>query len=204
MQGAVLCGGKSTRMNSDKAMLKQANSTWAEVAIEKLFKLNLPVVLSVNADQHTQYQQLFPADRLIADDETLKIRGPLLGTLSVHLRFPSEDLFVLACDMPLMEQQMLSRLADIAKQHPASDAYLFTNDGEAEPLCGIYRAKGLAHIMQLYKEQKLEKHSVKFMLEHINTFTTALTYEEKKCFNNINTHAELNGLLEKISFKNQH
>lgn len=194
MLGVILSGGKSTRMKSDKGMLKQSQSTWAEIAENKLKMLRLPVVISVNPGQYKEYTKLFTTDQLIVDNETLKIHGPLLGVLSIHLQYPSEDLFVLACDMPAMEHHMLSRLSDIANLQASPDAFVFTSNGEAEPLCGIYRAKGLSHVVQLYNEKKLAKHSMKFMLEHIETFTTPLADDEKQYFRNINTHAELNGL----------
>ena len=61
----------------------------------------------------------------------------MLGLLSCHFSFTSEDLFVVACDMPLMETVLLKELFNLYKNPPCADAYVFTNDGEREPLCGI-------------------------------------------------------------------
>jgi len=194
MIGVILCGGQSSRMGSDKGLLKLEAKTWAQTAFDKMAGLNFPVVISVNEKQHTDYAVVFPATELITDDTTLSIHGPLSGVLSVHLRHPEEDLLVLACDMPLMETVLLKELLVQYNHYPADDAFIFTNEGEPEPLCGIYKAKGLAHIHGLYKSNQLRKHSMKYMLEHIQTHTIPVPPDKKQCFRNFNAHAELNGL----------
>ncbi len=194
MLGIILCGGKSTRMGSDKGLLKLEANTWAQTAIDKMSGLNIPVKLSVNNDQYPAYSSVFPTDDLITDDQTLQLKGPLSGVLSCHLKFPADDLFILACDMPLMEIAVLKQLYVLYQQHPSYDAFVFTNDGEPEPLCGIYTAKGLASILSMLRSGQLSKHSMKFMLDHVTTKTIAASEEQKKCFRNFNAHAELNGL----------
>jgi molybdopterin-guanine dinucleotide biosynthesis protein A len=194
MLGIILCGGQSQRMGSDKGLLKLEARTWAQTAVDKMAVLNIPVKLSVNKQQHPEYAAIFPVEDLIADNETLQLKGPLLGLLSCHLSFPAEDLFVLACDMPLMESSILTELYSTYQQQPEADAYVFTNDNEVEPLCGIYKAKGLSSIITLMKNGQLTKHSMKFMLDHLTVNSIAANEAQKKCFRNFNAHAELNGL----------
>jgi molybdenum cofactor guanylyltransferase len=194
MIGVILCGGQSTRMGSDKGLLKLHASTWAQTAIDKITAIQLPVVLSVNKDQQEGYSSIFSAQQLITDNDSLQMKGPLCGVLSVHLQHPQEDLFILGCDMPLMEAALLKELLTCHGQHPDKDAFIYTNDGEPEPLCGVYKAKGLAHILSLYQDKQLTKHSMKYMLEHIATHSIPLPDDKKKCFRNFNAHAELNGL----------
>lgn len=194
MLGVILCGGKSTRMGADKGLLKLNTDTWAKAAAAKMIELNLPVYFSVNAIQYSEYAAIFPAEQLIKDNDTLQIRGPLLGILSVHLQYPGEDLFVLACDMPLMETALLKDLLIRYNQNSNADAFIYSNDGEPEPLCGIYKAIGLARIIYLYNSNQLPKHSMKYMLEHISTELIPIREDQKKYFQNFNAHAELNGL----------
>ncbi len=204
MTGVILCGGQSTRMGTDKGLLKiplssqegylnQAN-TWAQTAVDKLAELQLPVVISVNKNQYPDYATIFLTQKLITDNDSLQLKGPLAGLLSVHLQYPSDDLLLLACDMPLMETDLLKELVNIYLQHPIADAFVYTNDGEPEPFCGIYKSSGLQHILQLFQTNQLPKHSMKYMLEHITTHLLPLTDDKKKCFRNFNAHAELNGL----------
>ncbi len=118
----------------------------------------------------------------------------MLGILSSHIKYPTEDLFALGCDMPLMESSLIKELYIQYQQHPMTDAYIYANEGEPEPLCGIYTAKGLSTIITMLRNRKLTKHSMKFMLDHLTVNTIAVTDEQKKCFRNFNAHAELNGL----------
>lgn len=193
MTGIILCGGQSSRMGSDKGLLKLEAKTWAQSAIDKLVTLEIPVKVSVNHHQLNEYAEVFSAEDLITDASTLDVHGPLLGVLSAHLQYPSEDLFVFACDMPLMEPALLKELFYLYQQNNA-DAFVFTNNGEPEPLCGIYTAKGLLTVFNMLQEGKLTKHSMKFMLEHLTVSSLTLTDEQKKNFRNFNAHAELNGL----------
>jgi len=194
MLGVILCGGQSTRMGTDKGMIKLHANTWAQTAVDKMASLNLKVLLSVNENQYNDYLSVFEEASLIKDNAELPVKGPLAGVLSIHVQYPSEDLFVLACDMPLMDTVMLNELLSKYHNQPNADAYIFTNDGEPEPLCAIYKAKGLAHIIDLLNAKELTRHSMKFMLEHLETFATSLKDEQKKYFRNFNAHAELNGL----------
>ncbi|MEO5563161.1 MAG: molybdenum cofactor guanylyltransferase [Chitinophagaceae bacterium] len=194
MIGVILCGGQSTRMGTDKGLLKLQADTWAKTAVDKMAALSIPVVLSVNANQYAEYVNIFPADQLIKDDESLQLRGPLYGVLSVHLRYPTEDLFVLACDMPLLDPSLLTELFNRYKQQSSFAAFVYNNDNEPEPLCGIYKSNGLSHIMDLYQTKKLFKHSMKYMLEHVTTALIPVPADQKNSFRNFNAHAELNGL----------
>jgi molybdopterin-guanine dinucleotide biosynthesis protein A len=194
MLGVILCGGQSSRMGSDKGLLKLEANTWAQTAFDKLAELNFSVVISVNENQYNDYALVFTNTELIIDNPALSIHGPLAGVLNVHLQYPPEDLLILACDMPLMETVLLKELLLSYQQDSSHDAFVYTNDGEPEPLCGIYKAKGLAHILSLYRHDKLAKHSMKYMLEHISTRAIPLPDDRKKCFRNFNAHAELNGL----------
>lgn len=194
MIGAVLCGGQSTRMGSDKGLLKLQAGTWAQTAADKISALGIPVVISVNKDQYESYASVFSAQQLVIDSDKLKMRGPLYGVLSVHLQNPGKDLLVLGCDLPLMETELLKELLSLYNSKPAFDAFVFTMDGEPEPLCGIYKAQGLTRILKLYQADQLPKHSMKYMLEHISSHTTPVPDDKKKCFRNFNAHAELNGL----------
>jgi molybdopterin-guanine dinucleotide biosynthesis protein A len=194
MLGLVLCGGKSTRMGNDKGLLKLEATTWAQTAVDKLGELNIPVKISVNKNQHESYAAVFPMDALVVDNEMLKLQGPLLGLLSAHVACSDEDVFVLACDLPLMETSILRELLFLYHHYSSGDAFVFLNEGQAEPLCGIYTRKCLANIFDRFREGRLEKHSMKYVLENVHTRTITASEGQKKSFRNFNAHAELNGL----------
>lgn len=191
MVGIVLCGGQSSRMGSDKGLLKSGGQCWAERAAEKLSALAIPVKISINRMQLGSYKKIFPAIDLITDNEALFVKGPLLGLLSCHLACPSEDLFVLACDLPNLKSSYLESLYDVYRTQPAS-AYLFRNNGSAEPLCGIYTSHGLAQIFSYIKAGVITRHSMKHMLEHLNVHYIDLKKSEMEFLANANTPSDLN------------
>ena len=79
MTGIILCGGQSSRMGSDKGLLKLEANTWAQTAVDKLSILGIPVKLSVNRQQLNDYAKVFAADDLFVDAASLELHGPLLG-----------------------------------------------------------------------------------------------------------------------------
>jgi len=194
MTGVILCGGESTRMDSDKGLLKYNSNTWAQIAANKIKDLRIPVVISINKKQHDAYSLIFLPQTLVVDEGPLQIRGPLCGLLSVHLKYPEEDLLILACDMPLIEADLLKELLKHYHQQETFDTFVYKNDEEFEPLCGVYKANGLSKIFSFYQTNRLAKHSMKFILEQMNTFAIPLSERKKHCFRNFNTREELNGL----------
>ncbi|MDQ0639003.1 molybdopterin-guanine dinucleotide biosynthesis protein A [Pedobacter sp. W3I1] len=194
MLGIVLCGGQSLRMGTDKGLLNHQDKLWGQVAADKLGSLDLPVKFSVNPLQQSTYTGYFGNERLIVDDPSLDVRGPLLGVLSAHLSNPEEDLFLLACDILLMETRLLEKLMHSAKADDSFGAYIFTKDDQQEPLCGIYKSEGLKSIIFMLQNDTLVKHSMKYVLGNLRVCEIAVEDQDYRYFGNFNSHAEINGL----------
>jgi molybdopterin-guanine dinucleotide biosynthesis protein A len=194
LQPVVLCGGQSTRMGMDKGLIKPRDITWVQQSVELLSAITAPVLISVNPQQVSNYKTAIPSGQLIADDPLLIIAGPLHGILSIHLQFPDLDLLVLACDMPMMNQEVLSLLTAQYQHHREFEAFVFRNAEETEPLCAIYTAIGLAKIYGQFKAGGLHKHSMKNMISKLDTCFIAVPPHLAFSFRNINAHSELNGL----------
>ena len=194
MLGIVLCGGQSLRMGTDKGLLSHQDKLWAQMAADKLRALDLPVKFSVNPSQQETYVGYFGNEHLIVDHSLLDIKGPLLGVLSAHLSNPEEDLFLLACDMLLMEIRLLEKLIHSLKADDSLEAYIFTKDGQQEPLCGIYKFEGLKKIVHLLQTNGLAKHSMKYVLSYLQVCEIAIEDQDYRYFSNFNSHAEINGL----------
>lgn len=193
MIGVVLCGGQSKRMGTDKAQLPFSDKTWAEMAYTKLQQLQMPVYLSVNAQQVAFFNQLFSPNTLVVDDVNLSIGGPLLGLLSVHQLHPNETILLLACDMPNITTEALLYLQQ-ASNNSHSEAIVFNNNGQLEPLCAIYSAKGLQKIMQQYLTNSLSRHSMHFVLNQLQTATLEVPDTWQHYFVNVNSKSDLGSL----------
>jgi molybdopterin-guanine dinucleotide biosynthesis protein A len=193
MFGLILCGGQSSRMGTDKARLGHQGVSWAEQAIAKLASLQLQSVLSVNEDQFELYSRLFSSQPLVKDKAGLDVQGPLKGVLSAHQAYPTETMFVLACDMPLIDTSLLKALYDCyEKEKP--EACLFANEDQYEPLCAIYAAGGLARIMELQQAGLLQKHSMKYMIDRLSVISLPVKPAQKRFFFNFNSPDDLKDL----------
>jgi molybdopterin-guanine dinucleotide biosynthesis protein A len=191
MVGVVLCGGQSSRMGEDKGLLQQTGKSFAQTARDKLETLGLRVIVSINKSQEQEYSLIFPPEMLIIDEEPGDAKGPLLGIVSCHLHHKAEDLFVLACDLPLMDRELLRVLAKKYYQFPGASVYLFANNGEPEPLCGIYTAQALSSVQDMLEKGNLTKNSMKFVLQNLVVDSIELSEKQKISFKNFNNPSDL-------------
>lgn len=188
MIGVVFCGGKSTRMGTDKGLIPLMEGNWASLAFEKMSSLGITVKVSINPDQEKDYLNFFEKEQLLTDNLSLGVAGPLLGLLSAHVQFPTENILVLACDLPLMKASLLHRLRLAEEMGPDSDAIVYLNNGNVEPLCGIYKASGLIKIMNNLSAEKLTRYSMKHVLSLLDVHPLNIPEGEEAAFTNFNTH----------------
>ena len=183
IRGLVLCGGESRRMGRDKGTLAIGKHTWAEHAAGKLHTLDIPVAISVNEVQLSTYQRIFDKEMLVLDQVDAK--GPLAGLLSTHQKFPDDDLLVLACDMTEMDVQTLQVVKDCAITFPGFEYYCYVNKGFMEPLCALYTAEVLKHLLLALQSSSLPG----FSLHHIikQGHYKGIPVANHRKFNNHNT-----------------
>lgn len=134
LYGLVLAGGRSTRMQRDKAALEYAGRSQLERAVELISPLVERVFVSVRPEQAADPLRARFAQ--IADSG--EIAGPIAGIIAAQARHPDVAWLVLACDLPLLDRQTLEHL--LRSRRPARQATAFrsTHDGLPEPLCAIY------------------------------------------------------------------
>src|SRR5262249_16790019 len=96
----VLCGGRSTRMGSPKALLPFGGETMRQRVVRLLGTVVAPVV--VVAADHQPLPEL-PADVIVARDEQ-EARGPLEGLRAGLKALPVsvDAAYVTSCDVPLL------------------------------------------------------------------------------------------------------
>lgn len=190
MLGVVLCGGQSLRMGKDKGLLKNEKGTWAERSVQQFTTLRMPFVLSVAQHNRDAYAALFLPSLIVTDDESIAAGGPLKGILSVHKKFPDKDLLLLAVDMQSVTTALLQTLLTEAA-HGGAEAFIFQNGGQLEPLLGIYTAKGLSRILHLLQTGALQRWSMHYILQQLNTKIISASATEAPAFANYNTPEDL-------------
>jgi molybdopterin-guanine dinucleotide biosynthesis protein A len=134
LYGLVLAGGRSRRMQADKAALSYGSRPQLALAFDLLAPRVDAAWVSVRADQAADaLRARFPhvVDGGIG-------AGPIAGIVAAQAQEPTAAWLVLACDLPFLDGATLDQL--IADRDPARQATAFRNvhDGLPEPLCAIY------------------------------------------------------------------
>nr|WP_299068043.1 NTP transferase domain-containing protein [uncultured Allomuricauda sp.] len=138
LYGLVLAGGKSTRMGSDKGLIKYHSIPQQEYLYKLLEHLCDKVFLGIRDEQRLGLNKGF---NVIVDQN--EYRGPFNGILSAHKNYPKVAWLVLACDLPLIDLQALKNLT--VKRNPSklATSYATRETNLPEPLITIWEPEGL-------------------------------------------------------------
>ncbi len=134
--GVVLAGGASRRMGQDKARLEIDGVSLVERAATKLATVCDTVVIADGGRRTT------PRWTSIEDGPG---RGPAAGLLGAARHYPASDLLVLACDLPLVPEALLAKLAALLQRTAdgGEKAAVPRWQRGVEPLCACYRPAAL-------------------------------------------------------------
>ncbi|WP_370573574.1 molybdenum cofactor guanylyltransferase [Methanomethylovorans sp.] len=198
----ILAGGKGTRLGErEKALLIHKGRTLLEKAIDILGPVVDEVIVSVR-DQRQQeaFSGYVRGVRLLCDKYQGK--GPLAGMLEGMLSASGNYVFVVACDMPFLQPQVIDLLFKEAAGHDA--AVPVWKDGRKEPLHAVYNRellvpaietsilKGDCHVMAAVSQL----HDVRFIsMDRIQLMDRGLV-----SFANINTPADLEQMIKKGAY----
>lgn len=146
--GAVLAGGRSHRMGRDKAMLEIGGQPMIRRPLDTLSSVLGEVI--VVAPRHRPYRSLGAA--IVPDIEPLL--GPVGGLRTALAYAAGRPVFVLACDMPWVNRQVVELLLRLPPGEAVSGrgadwsrraaARVPVDGGRPQPLCGLYGAGCLA------------------------------------------------------------
>ena len=137
LYGLVLTGGRSRRMQRDKASLEYAGKSQLARAMELLTPLVSRCFVSVRADQ--LYDPHRAAYDTIADIKPNL--GPIGGIHAALHAYPEQAWLILACDLPFLDQATLQHLMARRASTRVATAYRSSFDGLPEPLCAIFEPR---------------------------------------------------------------
>lgn len=135
--GAILAGGKSMRMGTDKALLRIDQQTLLERSVEKMQSIFSEVIV-VGCDPSKHPIQ---GIRILSDDAPGY--GPLGGIQTVLRHAIFDTVLVAACDLPFWDAKLARHLIEACSQH---DGAVPIVNGFYEPLLAAYRRTCLTAI----------------------------------------------------------
>ena len=159
--GVVLCGGRSTRMGSPKALLPFGSETMLQRVVRLLGAVVSPLVV-VGAP--SQVLPLLPQSVIVARDEH-EGRGPLEGLRAGLKALPEsvDAAYVTSCDVPLLVPAFVERMIELLTDHEIS---VMEIDGFTHPLSAVYRRRTLPHVEALLSAARLRP---AFLFEAVKT-----------------------------------
>jgi len=139
--GAVLTGGASRRMGTDKARVVVGGRALAAIAADALWAAGATDVVLVGGDAPALVE-VVPGARVVADRHPGE--GPLGGILSafdhVGATHPGVDLVaVVACDMPRLDGHAITALVEAVGADPTAAAAAAVVAGRPQPLTAVWR-----------------------------------------------------------------
>ncbi len=148
--GIILCGGRSTRMGTSKALLPFGPETMLQRIVRLLSSVVSPIVVVAAAEQLLPD---LPADVIVTRDEE-QGRGPVEGLRAGLKALPEtvDMAYVTSCDVPLLVPDFVRRMIDLLADH---DIAVMEIDGFPHPLSAVYRRATLSHVEALLAQNRL-------------------------------------------------
>jgi cyclic pyranopterin monophosphate synthase len=133
--GLILTGGKSTRMEKDKALLNYHGKPHALHLYELLKPYCQEVFISCRENQWKDSL----IDHLPKIHDNYVDGGPLGGIVSAFEKYPEARWMILACDLPFVNETTIKNLLDTQlSDEEIAICYKNKEKGFPEALCGLY------------------------------------------------------------------
>lgn len=193
LYGLVLAGGKSTRMGSDKGLLKYHSVSHQEHLYNLLDQVCDKVYLSMRKEQEVDLKDDF---NVIVDQN--EYRGPFNGILSAHKTHPEVAWLVLACDLPLIDLPSLKNLVTNRNPDNLATSFATKKTGLPEPLITIWEPEGLMKAI-VHLDSSDSSCPRKFL---INSETSLVIPEQDEVLYNANSLEDYEFIKSKIALAN--
>lgn len=187
LSGIILCGGNSSRMQTNKALLKLGDKTVIEIIAAKLKSIFNEVLISANDSKEYDFLKL-----PVVNDVFIS-KGPLAGIHSALKYSSTEKNFIISCDMPLISSELINFIANYDSD---KKIILPETEGRIQQLCGVYSKSLLPIIEEIISESEKDENIKSSIYELIRRVPTdivnieSLTLYDKNLFLNMNTQED--------------
>jgi len=198
--GIILAGGKSSRMGENKALLPFNGKTIIESISERVRSVFKNVMLITNQ----------PDDYSFLNMETFQDiyfgRGPLAGIHSGLMNSKTEKNFIISCDIPLVNKDIINFLVNYQTKQPIT---VLQADGFVQHLCGVYCKRLVSaaeEILNSIEKEMNEGKKCKCKMMEFLTIAEAeiidsinIPFYKEGMFLNVNKPSDYQILLETLS-----
>ncbi|WHY77517.1 molybdenum cofactor guanylyltransferase [Neobacillus sp. WH10] len=178
----ILAGGKSSRMGTNKALLKINEKSNIERIADKLKLLFDDIILVTNDSE--QYK--FLGIKMVPDD--YPGMGPLAGVHAGLLASDYDVNFIVACDMPFVSTELAEVLVNNCGHY---DAVIPVINGKQHPLFAVFQKRAAEEAANCIEAGELR---MKHLLDHLNVLYVTET--------ELQTYSTLD--LERVFFNMNH
>lgn len=198
ISGIVLAGGKGLRLGCYKALVTLNGESLVQRVVSKLSFLNSDIIIVIGKGQQLPQVTGYPKLRIVTDAYASK--GPLIGIYTGLLASDSSYNLVVACDMPLLNRDLLRYMVKISA---GFDMVIPRVGDMVEPLHAIYSKKCLKVIERMLGEGSLKIDQLLSLVKvrYVEAREIDRFDPEHLSFFNINTEADLNkarGLINRV------
>ena len=134
MQVSILCGRKSSRIQSEKGLTLYKNKPFIEHIIDAVLPITSTIQLITNSCNYDYFKY-----------DTIKAiiinKGPIGAIYTALVHSETDMNLILSCDIPLISTKIVQEL--IEKHNSSFDASIFEKTNRVHPLIGIYSKKVL-------------------------------------------------------------
>lgn len=176
----ILAGGKSSRMGTDKGLVKIAGKPMIQHILETLSSLNKKITIIAHDSDYEQFGLPVIHDR-IPD------KGPLGGLYTALKTSTSERILLVSCDMPFITLKTVLKFISQPITCPIVVAEL---EGRILPFPGIYSVDLLSKIQLTIQENKLKFQQFIQSCAYEKLNMDAEFQQNPEFFQNINTLEE--------------
>jgi molybdopterin-guanine dinucleotide biosynthesis protein A len=193
VSGIILSGGKSIRMGQDKAFLLLGDKPLVEKVINAFGELFEQVlVVTNNPEKYGEYRQ-----KLTIKEDVIPDKGPLGGIYSGLLSSQNVYNFIIACDMPFLNRELLAYIVNQAKNF---DAVIPEYKGRLNPLFALYSKDCIPEFKKQISQDNLK---IRNFIGDMNAKILPSAEVEKLdpqglSFTNINTYGQYQSWIKKL------
>ncbi len=189
--GIILSGGESSRMGSNKSLLKVSSKTIIEIISLLMTKIFDKVIISTNEFELYRFLNL----PMVKD--IYKNYGPLSGIHSGLVNSTTEKNFFMSCDLPLINEETIRYIINYKTEKKIAVPLY---NGRTQHLCGIYSKSICGDIEELINnslnvsdKNGKSVFSIKNLIEKVGAeyiHDNTLHFFNEDIFFNMNTHED--------------